>query len=283
MTQVINTKKKYVGSAILKLLIYGSAVITIAIVAIIILYVTITGIPQLKPSLFAWKYTPENCSMTPAIINTITIVFLSLLIALPVGIFSALYLCEYARRESKLVKVIRTVADTLSGIPSIVYGLFGYLMFAVSLHWGYSILSGALTLSIMILPLIMRTFEEAILSVPDMYREGSYGLGAGKVRTIFSIILPTAMPGILAGVILSIGRIVGETAALIYTAGTVAGIPSTVMGSGRTLSVHMYVLMSEGLHMDQAKGVAVVLLALVLGMNALSSFVAKRIDKNGNE
>ncbi len=280
---MITQHRKYIGSFILRLLIYGSAIITILIVATIILYVLITGIPQLKPSLFAWKYTSENCSMTPAIINTVIVVFFSLLIALPVGIFSALYLSEYAKRDSQLVKVIRMVADTLSGIPSIVYGLFGYLLFAVALGWGYSILSGSLTLAIMILPLIMRTTEEAVLSIPEMYREGSYGLGAGKVRTIFSIILPTSLPGILAGVILSIGRIVGETAALIYTAGTVAGIPSSLLGSGRTLSVHMYVLMSEGLHMDQAKGVAVVLLLLVLSMNVLSSFIAKRIDRNGNK
>lgn len=280
---LVNTKNKYIGSKILKAIIYGSAIITVSIVAIIILYILIVGIPQLTPSLFAWNYNSENCSMTPAIINTLLVVFLSLVIALPVGIFSALCLTEYARKDSYLVKVVRTVADTLSGIPSIVYGLFGYLAFAIFFEWGYSILAGSLTLSIMILPLIMRTTEEALLAIPEMYREGSYGLGAGKVRTIFSIILPSAMPGIVAGVILSIGRIVGETAALIYTAGTVAGIPSSVMGSGRTLSVHMYVLMSEGLHMDQAKGVAVVLLVLVLGMNALSSFIAKRVDRNGNK
>lgn len=273
--------RKYWGSTILRFIIKASAFITISIVAIIILYILVTGIPQLKPALFAWKYTSENCSMMPAIVNTVVIVFLSLLISLPIGIFSSLYLTEYAKRDSKLVRVIRTVCDTLSGIPSIVYGLFGYLAFVQFFHWGYSILSGSVTLAIMILPLIMRTTEEAILSIPEMYREGSYGLGAGKVRTIFSIILPSSMRGILSGVILAIGRIVGETAALIYTSGTVAGIPSSVMNSGRTLSVHMYVLMSEGLHMDQAKGVAVILLILVLMMNMLSGYVAKRIDKNG--
>lgn len=274
-------KNKYWGSTLIRFVIKTSAFFTIGIVAIIIFYILITGIPQLKPDLFSFKYTSENCSMTPAIINTVVIVILALLISLPIGIFSSLYLTEYAKRDSKLVKVIRTVCDTLSGIPSIVYGLFGYLAFVQFFHWGYSIISGAVTLAIMILPLIMRTTEEAILAIPEMYREGSYGLGAGKVRTIFSIILPSSMRGILSGVILAIGRIVGETAALIYTAGTVAGVPSTIMNSGRTLSVHMYVLMSEGLHMDQAKGVAVILLILVLLMNTLSAYIAKRIDKNG--
>lgn len=273
-------KRKYIGSLLLRILIIGSAAITIAIALIIILYILISGIPQLKPSLFALKYTSENSSMLPSIVNTILVVVMSLLIALPVGVLSALYLSEYSKRESRLVKAIRMVVDTLSGIPSIVYGLFGYLMFAITLGWGYSIISGSITLAIMVLPLIMRTSEEAIRSVPDIYREGSYGLGAGKVRTIFSIILPTAMPGIVAGVILAIGRIVGETAALIYTAGTVAGIPRSVMDSGRTLSVHMYVLMSEGLHMNEAKGVAVILLFLVLGMNFLSSIIARRLNKN---
>ena len=132
------------------------------------------------------------------------------------------------------------------GIPSIVYGLFGFLMFAVAFKWGYSFLGGALTLAMMVLPTIMRTTEEALKAVPDSYREGSFGLGAGKLRTVFRIVLPSAVPGILAGVILAIGRIVGETAALIYTAGTVAQVPKNVLGSGRTLAIHMYMLSSEG-------------------------------------
>jgi phosphate transport system permease protein len=147
------------------------------------------------------------------------------------------------------------------------------------LGWGFSLLAGASTLSIMILPLIMRTAEEALDSVPDSYREGSFGLGAGRLRTVFLIVLPAAMPGILAGVILSIGRIVGETAALIYTAGTVAQIPGSLLGSGRTLSVHMYALASEGLYMNQAHATAVVLLVIVLGINALSNYVAKKLTK----
>ncbi len=272
-------KNKHASSILLKILVYLSAFITIAIVVSIIGYILITGIPNLKPSLFALKYTSENCSMMPALINTFIMIVLSLLIGLPIGIFSAVFLTEYAKRGSRYVKLVRMMAETLSGIPSIVYGLFGYIFFNIALKWGYSILSGALTLSMMILPLIMRTSEEALLSVPDMYREGSFGLGAGKVRTIFSIMIPSSMSGIFAGVVLAIGRIVGETAALVFTSGTVAGVPKSIMGSGRTLSIHMYVLMSEGLHMNEAKGVAVVLLILVLALNFLSARLQKGLKK----
>ena len=201
------------------------------------------------------------------------------MIATPLGIFSAIYLVEYAKRGSKVVKIVRITAETLSGIPSIVYGLFGMLFFVVTLHWGYSILSGAFTLAIMILPLIMRTTEEALKSVPDTYREGSFGLGAGRLRTVFRIVLPSAVPGILAGVILAIGRIVGETAALIFTAGTVPAIPESLLDSARTLSVHMYNLSREGLYVDQAYATAVVLLVVVIVINGLSNFVAKKISK----
>ena len=171
------------------------------------------------------------------------------------------------------------MAETLSGIPSIVYGLFGMLFFVTALDWGYSLLSGALTLSIMILPLIMRTTEEALKTVPDSYREGSFGLGAGRLRTVFRVVLPSAVPGILAGVILAVGRIVGETAALIYTAGTVTDMPKNLLSSGRTLAVHMYALSSEGLHTQQAYATAVILLAVVLLINTLSAFIAKKVAK----
>lgn len=224
-------------------------------------------------------YTSENASVVPALINTIVMTILSLLIAVPFGIFSAIFLVEYSGKGNKFVEVIRLTTETLSGIPSIVYGLFGMLFFVNTLDWGFSILAGAFTLSIMILPLIMRTTEEALKSVPDSYREGSFGLGAGKLRTVFRIVLPSAVPGILAGVILAIGRIVGETAALIYTAGSVAQIPKSVMGSGRTLAVHMYHLSSEGLYMDQAYATAVILLVLVVGINTLSGMIARKLTK----
>lgn len=271
--------KGHPGSLILVILVILAAVITFSVLLFLIAYILIKGVPHLKPSLFAWEYNSDNVSMMPAIINTLIMTLVSLVIAVPFGIFSAIYLVEYAKRGNKFVKVIRLTTETLSGIPSIVYGLFGFLFFVTYLKWGNSILAGAFTLAIMILPLIMRTTEEALKSVPDSYREGSFGLGAGKLRTVFRIVLPSAVPGILAGVILAVGRIVGETAALIYTAGTVAGVPSSVMGSGRTLAVHMYNLASEGLYMDQAYATAVVLLILVVGINALSGMVARKLAK----
>ena len=274
---------------VLRVLVWAAAVITVGVLVALIAYILIMGIPNLSPKLFEWEYTTENVSMMPAIINTIVMTILSLLLAVPVGIFSAIYLVEYARRGNKLVSVVRTTAETLSGIPSIVYGLLGYLMFGVAFGWGYSMLSGAFTLAIMILPSIMRTTEEALKAVPDSYREGSFGLGAGRLRTVFVVILPSAMPGILAGVILGIGRITGETAALIYTAGTVAGIPTTqignfpildVLASGRTLAIHMYALLNEGLYMEQAYATAVVLLVMVLLINGLSSLIAKKFTRS---
>ena len=287
MTRSIGEKlrsyKRTPGSFILMLLVMLSAIITFAVLLFLIAYILINGIPHIKPELFALKYTSENGSLFPALINTIIMTALSLIIAVPFGIFSAIFLVEYAKRGNKFINVIRITTETLSGIPSIVYGLFGMLFFVTTLKWGYSLLAGAFTLSIMILPLIMRTTEEALKAVPDSYREGSFGLGAGKLRTVFRIVLPSAVPGILAGVILAVGRIVGETAALIYTAGTVADIPDGVMGSGRTLAVHMYSMSREGIHMDQAYATAVVLLVLVIGINWLSGFIAKKITKgNGN-
>ena len=261
------------------LLIILSAIVTAAVIVFITGYILINGIPNIRLSLFAWEYNAKNVSMMPAIINTVYIALLTLVIAVPVGVFSAVYLAEYAKRGSNLVKIIRITADTLSGIPSIVYGLFGFLAFVVALKWEYSLLSGALTLAIMVLPSIMRTTEEALLAVPDSYREGSFGLGAGKIRTIFRISIPSAMPGILSGVILAIGRITGETAALIFTAGTVAAVPSSVFNSARTLAVHMYCLLSEGLYTDEAYATAVVLLVTVAAINALSDFAAHKIAK----
>ena len=245
----------------------------------LIFYILINGIPYIKPSLFSLHYTSDNASVIPALINTVVMTLLSLLIAVPFGIFSAIFLVEYAGKGNKFIEVIRLTTETLSGIPSIVYGLFGMLFFVNTLKWGFSVLAGAFTLSIMILPLIMRQTEEALKAVPDSYREGSFGLGAGKLRTVFRIVLPSAVPGILAGVILAIGRIVGETAALIYTAGTVAQVPKNVLGSGRTLAIHMYMLSSEGLYMNQAYATAVILLVLVVAINTLSGVVAKKLTK----
>lgn len=266
-------------SLVLRILVTAAAVLTVAVLLFLVAYIVIMGLPNLKPSLFELEFTSENASLLPALINTVLMTVLSLIVAVPVGIFSAIYLVEYARRGNKLVGVVRITAETLSGIPSIVYGLFGYLFFVISFGWGYSMVGGALTMAIMILPLIMRTTEEALMSVPDSFREGSFGLGAGKLRTVFRIILPSAMPGILSGIILGIGRIVGETAALMFTSGSVAKVAIDPMDSGRTLAVHMYNLLNEGLAREAAYATAVVLLVLVVGINALSSFVARKFTK----
>ena len=279
--RMISYKRKPL-SLVMLLLVALAAVLSAAALVFIIVYVLVRGIPNLTPELFALTYNSDNVSCMPSIINTIVLTILTLLIAVPFGIGAAIYLAEYAKKGNKLVKVIRTMAETLAGIPSIVYGLFGMLFFVYALNWGYSLLAGAFTLAIMVLPTIMRTTEEALLTVPDSYREGSYGLGAGKLRTIVRIILPSAMPGILAGVILSVGRIVGETAALIYTYGSATGYATGLLNSGRSLAVHMYVLTNEGLHTDQAWGTAVVLLVLVFGINTLSAFIAKKLgNKKG--
>ena len=266
-------------SLFLNILVKLATLLTVGVLVAVVGYILIMGIPNLKPSLFEWEYTTDNVSMMPAIINTLTMTALALLIAVPFGVFSAIYLVEYAGRGNKIVGVVRITTETLSGIPSIAYGLFGYLMFVTAFK-SYNILAGILTLAIMILPLIMRTTEEALKGVPDSYREGSLGLGAGKLRTVFRVVLPSAIPGILAGVILGIGRIVGETAALLYTAGTVTGVATSLFSSGRTLSVHMYALLSEGLYTDQAYATAVVLLVMVIIINALSGLVARAVGRN---
>ena len=269
-------------SKTLFVLVILAALTTTAILTYIILYVIVKGAPYITPSLFALTYNSENVSLFPAMMTTLIITALALLIAVPIGIATSIYLVEYAKKGNKLADIVGLTAETLSGIPSIVYGLFGLLFFVTRLNWGFSILSGASTLAIMILPLVIKTTEEALKSVPDAYREASFGLGAGKLRTVFKIVLPSAVPGILAGVILGVGRIVGETAALIYTAGTVAKIPENLWSSGRTLSVHMYALSSEGLHTNQAYATALVLLITVFIINTISNGVAKKLRKEVN-
>ena len=267
----LNRKLHECGRDSLSLFLLGcviaAALITFMVLSFLLGYILWQGLPNIETGLFALQY------------DTVLMVIMALAIATPLGIFAAVYLVEYASRGNRLVSLVRVTADTLAGIPSIVYGLFGMLFFVTYLKWGYSLLAGACTVAIMILPLIMRTTEEALKAIPDSYREGSYGLGAGKLRTVFAVVLPSAVPGILAGVILSIGRIVGETAALIYTAGTVAALPDGVLSSGRTLAVHMYVLASEGLYMKQAYATAVILVVIVVAINALSSRLAKQLMK----
>lgn len=277
--QRLRSYRKHPGSLVLFLLVCLAALITATALLFVVGYILVKGIPHLSPSLFAWKYTTENVSLMPALINTLFMTVLALLFAVPVGIGAAIYLTEYATRGNKFVNLMRITAETLSGIPSIVYGLFGSLFFVKAMHMGLSLLSGALTLAIMILPLIMRTTEEALLAVPDSYREGSFGLGAGRLRTVARVVLPSAIPGILSGVILGIGRIVGESAALIFTAGTVAEVANSLFDSTRTLAVHMYSISGEGLYIDETYATAVVLLVVVIAINTLSSLVAKKLSK----
>lgn len=270
--------KNHPLSLALFLLVNLAAVITAAVVLFLLGYILWHGVPNLSlPGIFAWEYNGENQSMTPAIINTLIMTVLTLLLAVPVGVFAAIYLVEYAKKGSKLVKLIRVTAETLAGIPSIVYGLFGFIVFVITLGWSYTLIAGVITLAIMILPLIIRTTEEALMAVPDSFKEGSFGLGAGKLRTVFHIVLPSAVPGIAAGIILAIGRIVGESAALIFTSGTNPVVAKGLFTSASTLSVHLYALLTEGLYTEQAYAVAAVLLFLVIGINALSSVAAKKL------
>jgi len=277
--QLIKRYWNWLKEKFMAVITWSAAILTIGLLAFIVVFILVKGIPYIKLSLFSLTYNSENVSLMPALITTVIMTAMSLVIAVPLGVFAAIYMVEYAKRGNKAVALVRITTETLSGIPSIVYGLFGMLFFVTFLGWRFSMLAGASTLAIMILPLIMRSSEEALKAVPDTYREGAFGLGAGKLRTVFKIVLPSAMPGILAGIILAVGRIVGETAALIYTAGTVAQIPVSPMQSARTLSVHMYALSSEGLHTNESYATAVVLLLVVIIINMISAKVAKHIGR----
>ena len=276
-------RKKDTASVIslaLRVEVWAAAVITAGVLMGIIACILYNGIPGIvSEELFSVGDSADKASLMPAMVNTAIMTGMSLGMALPMGVCAAVYLAEYSGKERIGVKIIRLTAETLAGIPSIDYGLFGYMLFVITLRWGYSLLSGAATLAVMRLPLIMRTTEDALLSVPQAYREGSMGLGAGKSRTIFRIIIPAALPGITAGVILAAGRIAGESAALIFTAGTGSRIAKGVFSSTRTLSVHMYALLTEGIYEEQAYGTALVLLVLTGGLNAISAAAAKRFSR----
>lgn len=281
-----HARNRAIVALLLRLLVYLGAVLTAGVLAFLVGYILANGVPYITPSLFEWEYTSDNVSLMPALVNTLIMAGLSLVMAVPLGVGSAIYLVEYAPRGSRFVAIVRTTTETLQGIPSIIYGLFGMLFFVTALHWSLSLLAGACTLAIMILPVIMRTSEEALLAVPDAYREGGFGLGAGRLRTVFRCVLPSAIPGILGGVILGLGRIVGEVAALLFTAGSIAQIPAfategiaAVFDSTRTLAVHMYVLASEGLHINETYATAVVLLVMVVLLNLLATFAARAMRK----
>ena len=287
----VRTRRTHrVTSVLLRALVYLGALLTAVVLVFLVGYILVKGVPYLTPSLFAWEYNSDNVSLTPALVNTLLMAGLALLIAVPIGVGSAIYLVEYAKRGSKFVQVVRTTTETLQGIPSIIYGLFGLLFFVTALGWGLSLLAGACTLAIMVLPVIMRTTEEALVAVPDAYREGGFGLGAGRLRTVFRCVLPSAVPGILGGVILALGRCVGEVAALIFTAGSVASVPNfasegifALFDSTRTLAVHMYVLASEGLHVNETYATAVVLLVVVVLLNLLANYAAKKMNKGDDD
>ncbi len=278
------SSRAHASSQIVRGVIYAGALFTTLVLLGIVGFILVNGIPHLTPTLFEWSYTSENVSLMPALISTLYMALLALLIAVPIGVSSAIYLVEYAKPGSRFVRVVRVTTETLQGIPSIIYGLFGMLFFTTVLGWGLSLLSGACTLAIMVLPVVMRTAEEALIAVPASYRAGGFALGAGYLRTIFRCVLPSALPGIVGGVLLALGRCVGEVAALLFTAGTIAQIPDfggqgifALFDSCRTLAVHMYVLASEGLHIDETYATAVVLLVLVTLLNVIANVAEKRL------
>ena len=276
------SKTRKIEAVLWRFLVNLAAILTMAVLLFIVIYILVKGIPNLSLGLFSLHYTTDNQSIMPSLLHTIELTIMGLLLAVPLGVFAAVFMNEYAKKGSKLVALTGITSETLTGIPSIVYGLFGLLFFVETCHLRKTLISGALTIAIMVLPTILRTTQEALLAVPDTFREASYGLGAGKLRTVFKVILPTAMPGILSGIMLAIGRIVGESAALIYTAGTITDKYAAPLDSGRTLAVHMYLLSNEGLYTDQAYATAVVLLVLVLLLNLGSKAVANRITKERN-
>lgn len=268
------------SSKVFRALVYAATLLTVIAVCFIIGYILVMGVPQIRPEMFALEYNSDNVSFMPALFNTIIVIALSVSCSSIFGIGAAIFLNEYTNRGNWFVRLVALATETLSGIPSIVYGLFGLLFFVYYLQWGLSLLAGVCTMAIMTFPIIMRATQEALQAVPDLYREGSFGLGTGRFRTVMRIVLPAAIPGILGGIILAIGRTVGESAALIYTAGSIAETPSTVFDSTRTLAVHMYLLASEGLHIDATYATAVILLIFVLIINAASTFVANKITKS---
>lgn len=272
-------KPARISSWIFRYAVKIATLITVLAVCLIIGYILVMGIPQIKPKMFELEYNSENVSFMPALFNTLIVIVMSVSCSSIFGIGAAIFLNEYTNRTNFFVRIVALATETLSGIPSIVYGLFGLLFFVYYLQWGLSLLAGVCTMAIMTFPIIMRASQEALAAVPDLYREGSFGLGAGRFRTVFKIVLPAAIPGILGGIILAIGRTVGESAALIYTAGSIAAVPESVFSSTRTLAVHMYLLASEGLHIDATYATAVLLLVFVLLINFATSAVANRISK----
>lgn len=264
-------------------LFWTSALVIVGILLAIIGYIVVKGLPHINLEfiLEAPKRAGKEGGISTTIIGTLYLTAVSLIIAVPLGVATAIFLEEYAHRKSKFASLVNLTAETLAGIPSIIYGLFGFVFFVMLLGMGWSILSGGLTLAIMILPTITRTAQEAILSVPSEYRENSLALGASKWQTVSRIILPAAVPGILTGIILSIGRAVGETAAIILTAGSSLGMPMSLSDPARTMSVHLYILAMEGLSMERAFATAVLIVILVIIINYLANISLRKLSSAG--
>ncbi|MBQ8840374.1 MAG: phosphate ABC transporter permease PstA [Clostridia bacterium] len=265
--------------SILKYICIIALVISLISLLAVVAYVLINGVDKLSFNLLFGEYT-NYPSIFPAFVGTLQLVGIASIIAVPIGIASAIFLVEYTGNKGRFVKIVQVATETLAGIPSIVYGLFGYLIFVVAFGWGYSILGGGITLAIMILPTIVRSTQESLLSVQNGLREGSYALGASKVRTIFRIVLPSAAGGIVTAIILAIGRVVSESAVLILTIGMVVNkVPESLMSPGTSLALDIYYFASHG-YPDEAAATAVVLLVFVIFLNLLASFIGKIIKKS---
>ncbi|MGS0692223.1 phosphate ABC transporter permease PstA [Shewanella sp. 30m-9] len=270
---------------LMMLAIWSAAATTLLFLLWVVWHILSNGLAHVSWEFITGAYTRigEASGIWAMIVSTVYMVGLSLAFAAPIGIMTAIYLTEYADPGSQVVKVIRFCTESLAGIPSIVYGLFGMTFFVTTLGLGFSILSGALTLAMLILPVIIRTTEEALLSVPMSYREGGYALGSSKIYTIFRLVLPSALPGIVTSIILSTGRVIGESAPVFLTAGMVTQIPESVLESGRTLTVHLYKLTQELFtqhEWDQAYATATVLIVLVLILNMATKVIASRLNKS---
>ncbi|WP_018591809.1 phosphate ABC transporter permease PstA [Terrisporobacter glycolicus] len=263
----------------LSFLLYLSSFVTVGILVLIVGFIFVNGIKGINLSYIFSDYSASgDGGILPMIISTVYMVVIAIAIATPIGILSAIYLNEYAKK-GKVVEIIRFATECLAGIPSIIYGLFGGIFFVVTLKMQYSIIAGALTVAIIILPVIIRTTEEALKTVPNEFREGSLAMGATKFQTLYKVIIPSALPGILSGVILSIGRVIGESAAILLTAGTVASMPTSIFDSARTLTVHSYLLTKEMGDISGAASVGVVLIVIVLILNTSTKLIAKKLSK----
>ncbi|PMG30821.1 phosphate ABC transporter, permease protein PstA [Shewanella sp. 10N.286.52.C2] len=287
MTQVSNKQSRVLKDKAALAGVWASAALTIIFLLWVVWHILSNGLSHVSWEFITSSYTRigEASGIWAMIVSTVYMVGLSLGIAAPLGIMTAIYLTEYAKPGSKLVEVIRFCIESLAGIPSIVYGLFGMTFFVTVLGLGFSILAGALTLSMLILPVIIRTTEEALMAVPMSYREGGYALGSSKIYTIWRLILPNALPGIVTSIILSTGRVIGESAPVFLTAGMVTQIPESVLDSGRTLTVHLYKLTQELFtqhEWDQAYATATILIVLVLVLNLATKIIAARFDKHSH-